>query len=74
MTGPLSAIFLAAALQAPQAAPVRERLVEIVVHGNHTTPDTDIAAAAGLTIGAPLAPDAPAQAKKRLEATDRFEG
>jgi outer membrane protein assembly factor BamA len=74
MTGPLSAIVLAAALQAPQAAPVQERLVEIVVHGNHTTPDTDIAAAAGLTIGAPLAPDAAAQAKKRLEATDRFEG
>ena len=45
MIGPLSALVLAAALQAPPAAPVQERLVEVIVHGNHTTPDADIAAA-----------------------------
>jgi hypothetical protein len=58
----------------PPAAPGVERLAEIVVHGNHTTPDADIAAAAGLALGATLAPDAPAQARRRLEATGRFEG
>ena len=64
----------APAAPTPPAPPVQERLAEIVVHGNHSTPDADVAAAAGLTLGAPLAPDAPAQAKRRLEATGRFEG
>ena len=75
---PAAWIVLAVALgQAPPAAapaPVQERLAEIVVHGNHTTTDADIAAAAGLTIGAPLAPDAIAEAKRRLEKTGRFDG
>jgi outer membrane protein assembly factor BamA len=57
----------------PQPA-LAERLAEIVVHGNHTTPDAEIAAAAGLTVGAPLAADAVAQAKRRLDATGRFDG
>jgi outer membrane protein assembly factor BamA len=63
-----------AAPAAAVAPAVVERLAEIVVHGNHTTPDADIAAAAGLTLGAVLAPDAMAQARRRLEATGRFEG
>ena len=71
-------IVLAVALgQAPPAiapAPAQERLVEIVVHGNHTTTDADVAAAAGLTIGAPLAPEAVVEAKRRLEKTGRFDG
>lgn len=50
-----------------------ERLTEVVVHGNHTTPDADVIALAGLTIGAPLATDAMVMATKRLEKTDRFE-
>jgi hypothetical protein len=56
------------------AAPaVAERLVDVVVHGNHTTPDADVLAIAGLSIGAPLAPDAMAVATKRLEQANRFE-
>ena len=62
----------AAAGQMP-AAPAAERLVDIVVHGNHTTPDADVIAIAGLEVGASLAPDAIAAATKRLESADRFE-
>ena len=58
---------------APPAVPVAERLVDVVVHGNHTTPDDDVIALAGLTVGGPLAADAVAAATKRLESADRFE-
>ena len=82
MTAPALALALAAivgagqapAPPAPAAPPVLERLAEIVVHGNHTTPDAEVAAAAGLTVGAPLAADAVHQAKRRLDATGRFDG
>ncbi|MEO5820730.1 MAG: BamA/TamA family outer membrane protein [Vicinamibacteraceae bacterium] len=57
----------------PAPAPASERLAEVVVHGNHTTPDADVIALAGLTVGAPLAADAIAGATKRLEKADRFE-
>jgi hypothetical protein len=58
---------------APSAVPVAERLADVVVHGNHTTPDDDVIALAGLTVGGPLAADAVAAATKRLESADRFE-
>ena len=65
---------------APPAAPARAatptigaRLAEVVVHGNHTTPDADVVAIAGLAVGEPLAVDAVAGATRRLEAADRFE-
>jgi outer membrane protein assembly factor BamA len=66
---------VAAIGQTPVAttAPAAERLTEVVVHGNHTTPDADVIALAGLTVGAPLAADAVAAAIKRLEKADRFE-
>ena len=62
----------AAAGQAP-APSAAERLVDVMVHGNHTTPDADVIAIAGLEVGAPLPPDAVAAATKRLESADRFE-
>lgn len=58
----------------PEAPSEPERLVEIVVHGNHTTTDADIAAAAGLTIGVPIGAETIAAATRRLETTGRFEG
>jgi outer membrane protein assembly factor BamA len=61
-----------AAGQAP-APPAPERLVDVLIHGNHTTPDADVIAIAGLEVGASLAPDAIAAATKRLESADRFE-
>ena len=66
----------AAAAQAPvtsSSGPPAERLVDVVVHGNHTTLDADVIAIAGLAIGEPLPPGAVAAATKRLEAADRFE-
>jgi hypothetical protein len=76
----LLAFGLAAALAAPAAgaqAPIAqlpgERLVGVIVHGNHTTPDADVIAIAGLALDAPLPSDAVAAATRRLEASDRFE-
>ena len=78
----MTAWLLIAASLAVQTAPVpaapspatEERLAEILVHGNHTTSDADVAAAAGLVVGTPLPPGAIEAAKKRLEKTGRFEG
>ncbi len=58
---------------APAPAPEPERLVAVIVHGNHTTPDADVLAIAGLTLDAPLPADAVAAATRRLSASDRFE-
>jgi hypothetical protein len=55
------------------AQPPGERLVGVIVHGNHTTPDADVIAIAGLALDASLPPDAVAAATRRLEASDRFE-
>ncbi len=63
----------AAPASVPAAVPASERLTEVVVHGNHTTPDADVIALAGLTIGAPLAADTIALATRRLEKADRFQ-
>jgi outer membrane protein assembly factor BamA len=68
----LGCVTAAAADQAP-APPAAERLVDVMVHGNHTTPDADVISIAGLEVGAPLPPDAVAAATKRLESADRFE-
>ena len=57
----------------PASTPAVERLVDVVVHGNHTTLDADVIAIAGLAIGEPLPPGAIAAATRRLEAADRFE-
>jgi hypothetical protein len=56
-----------------EVPPAAERLVEVVVHGNHTTPDTEVVTIAGLAVGEPLAAGAVASATKRLESADRFE-
>ena len=52
-----------------QAAPV---IGEIIVHGNHSTPDADVLAIAGLAVGAPATDDALASARSRLDASGRF--
>ena len=57
---------LAATAQAP------ERIVEIRVHGNHTTPDADVLAIAGLTLGEAATPERLADAESRLLASRRF--
>jgi outer membrane protein assembly factor BamA len=66
---------LGGAVTSPAAGPgqASERLVDVVVHGNHTTPDADVIAIAGLAVGGPLPPDAVAAATRRLEKADKFE-
>jgi hypothetical protein len=51
-----------------------ERITEIRVHGNHTTPDADIIAMSGLVVGQPFVDTTAAESESRLRATDRFAG
>jgi cell division septal protein FtsQ len=41
-----------------------EAIAEILVHGNHTTPDAEILALAGLAVGEPATADRVAEAEK----------
>jgi outer membrane protein assembly factor BamA len=50
-----------------------ERIVEIRVHGNHTTPAADILALSGLAVGEAPADGRLQDAQKRLRDTGRFE-
>ena len=64
-----SAVVLVALLAVAQPGEV---VREVRVHGNHTTPDADVLALAGLVVGAPVAADTIAQAEKRLRDSGRF--
>jgi outer membrane protein assembly factor BamA len=62
-----------AALLAVLTAGVQPEVIrEVRVHGNHTTPDADIVALAGLAVGSPASPDAIAAAEQRLRDSGRF--
>jgi outer membrane protein assembly factor BamA len=50
-----------------------ETLGEVRVHGNHTTPDADILAIAGLVVGAPLTDAGLREAEARLTRSGRFD-
>ena len=49
-----------------------ERLGEVRVHGNHTTPDADVLALAGLSVGSTITADALAAAEDKLRKSGRF--
>ncbi len=51
-----------------------ETVGEVRVHGNHTTPDADVIALAGLTVGAALTDTTLEQAATRLRSSGRFAG
>lgn len=51
----------------------REVLVEVRVHGNHTTPDAEVLQLAGLQLGRPLTSDEAAQVETRLKASGKFD-
>jgi outer membrane protein assembly factor BamA len=55
------------------AAPGVDVLSEVRVHGNYTTPDAEILAIAGLSIGQPLTPEDIDAARKRLRDSGRFD-
>jgi outer membrane protein assembly factor BamA len=65
---------VAALLARPAPAQTPEVVAEVRVHGNHTTPDADVLALAGLTIGAPLADGMLDRAAARLRDSGRFAG
>jgi outer membrane protein assembly factor BamA len=67
------AVLALAALVAPGAAMAQERIVEIRVHGNHTTPDQDILNIAGLSVGEAPSPERLANADAKLRDSHRFE-
>lgn len=62
-----------AAQGAAAGAQGREILGEVRVHGNHTTPDADVLAIAGLVLGGPVSDDLLREAAARLEQSDRFD-
>ena len=51
-----------------------EKITEIRVHGNHTTPDADVLELSGLTPGADASEARLKEAEQKLKATHRFEG
>jgi hypothetical protein len=57
----------------PAATQPHEVLGEVRVHGNHTTPDADILALAGLVVGTPVTDDLIRDAHIRLERSRRFD-
>jgi hypothetical protein len=69
----LLTLFLLFGLAAAAVAQNIERIAEIRVHGNHTTPDADILQIAGLTVGAEIGADALREATERLEQSGRFD-
>jgi len=70
--GSLLAIMVVCA--APAAAQTAERIVEIRVHGNHTTPGDEVLALSGLSVGVPATEEALKAAEDKLRASHRFEG
>jgi outer membrane protein assembly factor BamA len=56
-----------------QGVAVPERLAEVRVHGNHTTPDVDVLRIAGLTVGQPVDAAAIEAAREQLSRSGRFE-
>ena len=51
-----------------------EKITEIRVHGNHTTPDADVLKLSGLTTGADASELVLQEAERKLKSTGRFEG
>jgi outer membrane protein assembly factor BamA len=74
MTRLIGAAVLALAIAGAEAdAQVAEVLREVRVHGNHTTPDADVLAIAGLTVGAPVTDSTLQEATDRLRRSGRFD-
>ncbi|HEX9407914.1 MAG TPA: BamA/TamA family outer membrane protein [Thermoanaerobaculia bacterium] len=68
----VAAVLAAASAAAQPATAQHEVIGEVRVHGNHTTPDGDVLALAGLMVGSPLTPDTLQAAETRLRVSNRF--
>jgi outer membrane protein assembly factor BamA len=60
------------ALAQSQSAPAAETIVELRVHGNHTTPDAEVLRLSGVSTGQPFKPRTSSEIRERLEASRRF--
>ena len=74
----LAALGFAAAVpafaQASAASPQTAEIVaEVRIHGNYSTPDADVLALAGVTLGQPLGPGGADAVAERLRKSGRFE-
>jgi len=58
---------------APSQVEGQERITDIRVHGNHTTPDQDVLNIAGLAVGEAPTPERLAAAEAKLRDSHRFE-
>ena len=58
----------------PTSAQAPEKITEVRVHGNHTTPDTDILQISGLAAGVEPSEARLKDAEQKLRASRRFEG
>jgi outer membrane protein assembly factor BamA len=66
-------LLLLLVIPAAGAAQTAEVIGEVRVHGNHTTPDADVLALAGLQVGAAVTEATLREAADRLERTGRFD-
>ena len=66
------ACSMALLLCAPAFAQAPAVIAEILVHGNHSTPDADVLAISGLAVGGPATDEALAAARAKLDASGRF--
>ena len=69
-----AAAALLVAIAAPSAAQTAERIAEIRVHGNHTTPGADVLALSGLVVGEPATEVRLKEVEDTLRSTRRFAG
>ena len=70
----ITVAVLTALFSSVAAAQPAERIAEIRVHGNHTTPDADILAIAGLRVGDEASDATLAAASRKIEESGRFAG
>lgn len=67
-------MLLVAIVATPLAAQTAERIAEVRVHGNHTTPGADVLALSGLVVGEPATEARLKEVEDTLRATRRFAG
>jgi outer membrane protein assembly factor BamA len=73
MTRGCVALLLLLVIPAAGAAQTGEVIGEVRVHGNHTTPDADVLALAGLQVGAAVTEATLREAADRLDRSGRFD-
>jgi outer membrane protein assembly factor BamA len=66
--------LLALLCATPASAQPAERITDIRVHGNHTTPEADVLALSGLAVGEEASAERLQAARQQLDASRRFAG